>query len=923
MQKFKAKFTKPFALVISLMLTLFIFSGFTTGTGFTTRAGSVFESEAKSEMFEESGIPALEVKEYWEPDINEDFDDSSVLVVMDKQTGGINKQYEERFFGSFAKEAIYDLSYIGDARGNKISENDAKELRSLDTENFNQILQIKLPENSKENVINVIKQLEEIDGILWAGPNHYGNSALQPANANGTRYPQQWGLHGTHGIQAETAWDITTGNRATVRVGVIDSGLDAHPDLNANRVNEGGDFVNMANLNNNIPGTLRADPSGHGTQVAGVIGATGTVADGVAGVCWNVQLIPLQVSIWSSNAWRLDTAATARSITWAANNNVDVLNLSGTWTAEPVAIRNAISNFNGVFVAAAGNGDANGNGINNDTTRIWPSDYSRGQTFSNRVISVGAINSAGNRTTWSNYGAESVSLFAPGNGILTTAVGGGYSSVNGTSFAAPIVAGVAALIKSTYSSATGVEIKNAIMFGSDAALSTLCVAGGRLNAYKSLNNFAQLVNDGKIYNIKNLGSGLAMTASSTANASAVKQNTFTGALNQQWKAVYHSDDGTYSFMPMNALSKWLEAKNYVTTIHDNAMNNSKRYYLTYASGRCRITPKTAISAGNINNAIIASNNTNGLQLIEGAYTASTLLHNWNFEETSWQPEEGKVYNVKNAGSGLALTASGTANASAVKQNSFTGALNQQWKAVYHSDDGTYSFMPMNALSKWMEAKSMVTTIHDNAMNNTKRYYVVYDNGRCKVVGKSAPLAGNMNNAIIASNNTNGLQLIEGAYTASNLLHNWVFQDAAVWQPEHGKIYRIKNAGSGLYINANASTNGSVVSQQPNNGTLNQQWMALYNNDDGTYSFTPLHVDNKRLEAANYKTTIHDDKLNNMKRYYVVYDSSGRCRIVGKSAPLAGNINNAVIASNNTSGLQLIEGAYTASTLLHNWLFEAV
>ena len=181
---------------------------------------------------------------------------------MDNRISGINKRYADSFFGKFPREAVYDLTYTnGDTR-------------HIDVKNFNQILQIKLPERSKENVVSVIRQLEQIEGILWAGPNHYDRPAAQPANAGGTRYPNLWGMHGNYGIQAEEVWNITTGVQNNVRVGVIDSGLDNCPDLAANIVAEGGDFVNMANMETNTPGALRADPDGHGTHVSGTIAGT-------------------------------------------------------------------------------------------------------------------------------------------------------------------------------------------------------------------------------------------------------------------------------------------------------------------------------------------------------------------------------------------------------------------------------------------------------------------------------------------------------------------------------------------------------------------------------------------------------------------------------------------------------------------------
>lgn len=154
-----------------------------------------------------------EAKIYCRATIGEDFDDSSVLVVMDKNVGGINKTYSKNFFGGFPKKAVYDLTYIS---------NDIDSSR-VDKENFSQILQIKLLEKSKKNVLSIIKQLETREGIKYVGPNYYDSPAAIPHSASGMRYSSLWGMHGNLGIQAEYAWEITTGVRDNVRVGVIDN----------------------------------------------------------------------------------------------------------------------------------------------------------------------------------------------------------------------------------------------------------------------------------------------------------------------------------------------------------------------------------------------------------------------------------------------------------------------------------------------------------------------------------------------------------------------------------------------------------------------------------------------------------------------------------------------------------------------------
>lgn len=476
----------------------------------------------------QSGLNNSNEKIYANVSLDEDFDDASVLVVMNKNISEVNKEYDMDFFGDFPKESIIDLTYIPGG----VTEN-----TNINLDEFTQILQIKLPIHSKQNVLDVIKKLENMDEILWVGPNHIESGEKQPVSANTPssgihRYPSLWGLHDSVGIQAEQAWDFTTGND-NIRVGVIDSGMFNHTDISGNISSDGGDFVNMLDEENNIPGPLRADPDGHGTHVSGTIGATGTNPNGVTGVAWNVELVPLQVSYWDSyySDWLWDVSAVTRAITWAMNNDIDIINYSGGGTNDNIARRNAMNNFNGLFVVAAGNA-----GNDNDVNRYYPSDYSRGQEFSDRVISVGAyervIGSTSNnvaRCSFSNYGEQSVSIFAPGGGILstlpTTISSIGYASWSGTSMATPHVTGTAVLLwdilENSGQNFTQQEIaeriktaivNSAITNDVGTPLNNLSFSDGRLNAYNAvkyvLDNYSSSITlkDGTKYLNKSINS---------------------------------------------------------------------------------------------------------------------------------------------------------------------------------------------------------------------------------------------------------------------------------------------------------------------------------------------------------------------------------------------------------------------------------
>lgn len=282
------------------------------------------------------------------------------------------------------------------------------------------------------------------------------------------------------GIGATEAWDITTGSRQ-VRVGVIDTGIANHPDLNANLVS-GWDFENNNSITND-------DIVGHGTHVAGIIGATGANLNGVSGVCQNVQIVPMQTTFDEEGHSKEDVIV--KAITWAISNNIDMINYSMGQYEKNIAIKAAISNFQGLFICSSGN-----EGNNNDKKSYYASDYSQGQSFSDRVISVGSIDENGAKSSFSNYGAKTVSVFAPGEKIVSTFLNNGYASLSGTSMATPYVTGTAALMLSVINSKSttldraeiAVQIKNNIMRNvtRDIDLGSYCVSSGRLNAFKAL-----------------------------------------------------------------------------------------------------------------------------------------------------------------------------------------------------------------------------------------------------------------------------------------------------------------------------------------------------------------------------------------------------------------------------------------------------
>jgi subtilisin family serine protease len=254
----------------------------------------------------------------------------------------------------------------------------------------------------------------------------------------------------------------------------------------------GWDFVN----GDNNP----TDDHSHGTHVAGTIGATGNNAKGVVGVNWETSLMAIKF-LDETRSGSICNAI--QSINYATMMNekfdVNVLATNNSWgyygslnvlcDETPDVLRAAI-NANEIagmlFIAAAGNGDALGRGINNDEDPRYA--FYPASAPNDNIISVAASDLTDQLAWFSNYGATTTDIAAPGLGILSTEPSDGYASRNGTSMAAPLVTGAAALIWSKNLDASYTEVKEAILQGGDpiTELQGRVASGRRLNLHESL-----------------------------------------------------------------------------------------------------------------------------------------------------------------------------------------------------------------------------------------------------------------------------------------------------------------------------------------------------------------------------------------------------------------------------------------------------
>lgn len=346
------------------------------------------------------------------------------------------------------------------------------------------------------NERDAVKKVEKNKSTLYIEKNERKWSANVNSSRMAPNDPQYSSQYALRQVSAESAWNYTVGSYDVV-VAVSDTGVAYnHSDLRAqmwtntretpgNGVDDDGnghiddvrgwDFVGK----DNDP----ADEQGHGTHVAGIIGAEGNNSVGISGINWRVTIMPVR---FLDASGRGDTLAGVETILYAAKNGAHIINASWGSTSGSSALFDAIkfAHDKGVlFVAAAGNSTTD-----NDSRAHYPSSYDVPN-----VIAVAATEQGSGLAYFSNFGAADVDLGAPGSGINATYPPDTYRSLSGTSMASPLVAGIAALIVSQNSSLSVVALRNAV-FNAVVARSSLAgktATGGEANAALAIEQLDQ------------------------------------------------------------------------------------------------------------------------------------------------------------------------------------------------------------------------------------------------------------------------------------------------------------------------------------------------------------------------------------------------------------------------------------------------
>ena len=362
---------------------------------------------------------------------------------------------------------------------------------------------VSVPGPALEAIARVIGLAE----IEYAEPNYIYEHC---ATSNDTYYTNGslWGMYGAsttpanqYGSHAAVAWAAGKTGSNTVYIGIIDEGyMYTHEDLAANAGKNPGEIAGNGvdddgngyvddvygwDFDGNNNTVFDGTSDDHGTHVAGTIGGIGGNSKGVAGVVWTVKL--MNAKFLGSRGGT--TANAIKSVDYFTDlktrHGINLVATNNSWGGGGFsqALKDAIDRAGAagiLFIAAAGN-----SGTDNDVTASYPSGYS-----SANIIAVASITNTGALSSFSQYGAATVDLGAPGSGIWSTVpksskgkVISGYASYSGTSMATPHVTGAVALYASLNPGASAAQIKAAILNSvtPTTSLSGKCVTGGRLN----------------------------------------------------------------------------------------------------------------------------------------------------------------------------------------------------------------------------------------------------------------------------------------------------------------------------------------------------------------------------------------------------------------------------------------------------------
>ncbi|MCA9791016.1 MAG: S8 family serine peptidase [Candidatus Eremiobacteraeota bacterium] len=357
-----------------------------------------------------------------------------------------------------------------------------------------ELVQLKLPANL--SVAQAMAAMNKDERVIYAECNAKRELLGDPVTPNDLD-PALWGLNNTGqdggtadaDIDAPEAWALTHGSRSGPVIAVIDTGVDYnHQDLaaniwtNPNEIagdgidNDGNgviDDVHGYNATNDSGDPM--DDNDHGSHCSGTIAGRGNNGEGVVGVNWNAQVMGVKFLTGSGSGTLADAI---KGVMYASQNGARITSNSWGGGGFNQALKDALAASPALHIFAAGN-ESN----DDDRRPTYPSAFDL-----DNIVSVAATDHNDQLASFSNYGATTVDLAAPGVDILSSTPGGNYQSFSGTSMATPHVAGVAGLIVSQFPEISNEELKSRLMNSVDKKpqLEGRVASGGRLNAFNAL-----------------------------------------------------------------------------------------------------------------------------------------------------------------------------------------------------------------------------------------------------------------------------------------------------------------------------------------------------------------------------------------------------------------------------------------------------
>jgi subtilisin family serine protease len=551
-----------------------------------------------------------------------------------------------------------------------------------------------------------VSMLRNAFGSGNAVPNGIARIASTP---NDSEYSQQWW---TSKIKAPFAWDASTGT-SDVIVAVLDTGSKLnHPDLEPNLWKNSGEIPNDGIDNDgngyvddvygintvNLPqyseyerGMAPNDTDGHGTHVAGIIGAVGNNGTGIAGVNWNVRIMTLRFIGDSGYGSESAILEGIEYILMMKKRGVNIRVSNHSWgtNTKSSAIESAFKKLNSakiLNVCAAGNGTTYYNGANNDAWPNYPSSFNN-----TSIIAVAATDENDNRATFSNYGAKSVDLAAPGVDILSLGITSPTTYMDGTSMATPIVSGAAALLLSTQPKLTVSSLRSKILKSVDAvpALKKVVATGGRLNLARLMGQ-SRVTISGETYFSEKIGK---------TKYKRLLAGTKVQAIFNKSKAVvattYTDSNGQFSFVDLP-----VGAYTFTPTLSGYKFSNKK--------------------------ATLADKKTPSLLKLEGKPTASTYSISGRATDLNNNPV-----------SGVNIFVNDSAEPAAVTDSSGDYVLN-------YRAEGTYTLRAESPNTEWQASASSVslpTTTGASLPNATINFTVESSDNEAPLIAITSPVNG--------------------------------------------------------------------------------------------------------------------------------------------------------------------------------------